>query len=190
MTSLSPPEERIPLHRRTVECQGYLRHDGDFDIEARVADRKDYDATMIDGRILAKGEPWHEMAVRLRVDRNFLIRAAEACTIHGPHGDCGAIAGSYDRLVGLTIGPGFSSAVRAMFSGPTGCTHITELLGPIATTAYQTISGHHLAGKGVAGWSAPEIRRMAARLIDSCHVWRADGGIVAHHYPEFARPEE
>ena len=184
MTSLSPPEERTLLHRRTVECHGYLRHDGDFDIEARVTDCKDYEATMIDGRTLGKGEPWHEMALRLCVDRNFLIRAAEARTIHGPQAECGAIAASYDRLVGLTIGPGFSSAVRALFAGPAGCTHITELLGPIATTAYQTLSGHHLAGKGVAGWTAPEIRQMASTLIDSCHVWRADGSVVARHYPE------
>jgi Protein of unknown function (DUF2889) len=190
MTSLSPPEERTLLHHRTVECHGYLRHDGDFDIEARVADRKAYDATMIDGRILEKGEPWHEMAMRLRVDRNFLILAAEARTIHGPQADCAAIATSYSRLAGLTIGPGFSSTVRALFSGPAGCTHITELLGPIATTAYQTISGHHLVDKGVEAWSAPEVRRMASTLIDSCHVWRADGSVVARHYPELARREK
>ena len=31
--------------------------------------------------------------------------------------------------------------VKSRLSGPKGCTHLTELLGPIATTAIQTLMG-------------------------------------------------
>jgi hypothetical protein len=189
MSDPSPPPERTLLHTRSVDCHGYLRHDGHFDIEARIVDRKSYEATMIDGRKLEAGEPWHEMTFRICVDHSFVIREAEARTVHGPTPACGEIAETYDQLVGLSIGPGFGSAVRRKFSGAAGCTHITELLGPMATTAYQTISGHHLASKKAGGWDSPEVRQMAAHLVDSCHVWRRDGDTVAQHYPELVQRE-
>lgn len=178
--------ERTLLHRRTVECHGYLRADGCFDIEGRMADRKTRDATMIDGRILPEGEPWHEMALRLCVDRDFVIREAEAVALHTPTDYCGSIVEAYRQLVGLRISPGFSQRVRELFAGRAGCTHFTELLGPIATTAYQTISGQMLAEPGSGGWADPKLKQMAVTLVDSCHVWSRESNVVRAHFPELS----
>ena len=47
----------------------------------------------------------------------------------------------FSNLVGLQIGPGWRRKVQAAIGGRHGCTHITELLGPVATIAYQTLYG-------------------------------------------------
>ncbi|BAL24296.1 DUF2889 domain-containing protein [Azoarcus sp. KH32C] len=177
------------LHARSVECRGYLCEDGEYEIEARLIDRKTADATMIDGRRLPAGEPWHEMMLTLRVDRNFVIRAAAATTIHAPVTPCSEIAPVYQRLVGLRIGRGFGARVRELFSGPAGCTHLTELIGPLATTAYQTITGHLLEGRSTQDWQRPEMRRFARSLVDSCHVWRGEGPTVQAHYADLAEDD-
>jgi hypothetical protein len=90
-------------------------------------------------------------------------------------------------LIGLRISPGFTQRVRELFAGSAGCTHITELLGPIATTAYQTITGHMLMEPGSQGWADPRMRTMATALVDSCHVWRRDSEVVRAHFPELNR---
>ena len=53
---------------------------------------------------------------------------------------CGDIAPDFKKLIGLRIGGGFHRAVRERLGGVHGCTHIVELLGPVATTAFQTVS--------------------------------------------------
>lgn len=177
------------LHTRQVECHAYLCEDGDFEIEARLVDRKTADATMIDGRRLPAGEPWHEMTLTLRVDRHFMIRAATAATIHTPVALCPEITPAYQRLVGLRIGRGFAAQVRKLFAGAAGCTHLTELIGPLATTAYQTITGHLLEGRTTQDWQRPEMRRFARTLVDSCHVWRRDSATVRTHYADLAEDD-
>ena len=37
-----PPAPRTHLHNRAIDCQGYLRDDGMWDIEARIVDTKTY----------------------------------------------------------------------------------------------------------------------------------------------------
>lgn len=185
--SIRPPVDRTPLHIRQVECKGYLRHDGMFDIEGHITDVKTIDATMTNGRELKAGQPWHEMVLSLCIDHDFTIRDADALTLHGPTVTCGEINGDYRKLIGLRIGPGFSATVREIFRGRSGCTHLTELLGPIATTAIQTISGHLLAQQGGQGWHSPVMEEVASKLIDSCHVWSADGETVMRYFPELQK---
>ena len=177
---------RVLLHRRQVNCEGYLRSDGDFEIEGRIVDRKTSDASLIDGRRLAAGEPWHEMALRVRVDRDFVIHAIEVDPVHMPTQHCPEVTAAYGQLVGLKIGRGFGTRVRSLLGGSRGCTHMTELLAPIAATAYQTISGHFLSQSGGGGWRSAGILRMARSLIDSCHVWRRDGEVVRLHFADVA----
>ena len=40
---LSNPAPRKPMHTRTVECRGYLRDDGRWDIEGHLIDTKPFD---------------------------------------------------------------------------------------------------------------------------------------------------
>jgi hypothetical protein len=175
--SLSAPAERQPIHTRQVICQGFRRADGLWDIEGRIVDTKTYDFPNRDRQGIRAGEPVHQMVVRVTLDDDFLIHAVEAATLHAPHAICGDIAPAFGELRGLTLGPGFQRQLRARFGGVRGCTHIVELFGPIATTAFQTIFPL-VQAKRTNGARPP--------FIDQCHAMSADGPVVAHHWPDHA----
>lgn len=180
--------ERTPIHTRRVECVGYRRSDGLWDIEGHLLDTRSYDMAFYDGRALAAGDALHEMRLRITLDREFVIRAAEAVTLHAPYPACPAIASAYQQLVGLRIGPGFNQKLRELFKGRDGCTHITELMGPMATTAFQTLAARKSEGadpepESEQPGSVPR-EHLVDRLINSCHGWRSDGEPVRVQYPD------
>lgn len=174
---LPPPAARTALHHRRIDCQGFRRDDGLWDIEARIVDTKTYDFANHDrGGTIHAGEPLHEMQVRLTIDTALHIHQVEAVTEHGPYRICGAIAPAFAELAGLTIGPGFLSEVRRRFGGVKGCTHLVDLFGPLATTAFQTL----VAAR--AGTAAPGERPKA---IGTCHAYAPTSEVVARQWPAF-----
>lgn len=178
---LSAPVERLPAHTRRVECRGYAREDGLWDIEGHLVDTKSRDIPTVErasGHIAA-GEPLHEMWIRLTVDLDLLIRSVEAVTDWGPYQGCGAIAPYFKVLEGETIKAGFTQRTRELLGGTRGCTHLLELLGPLATTAFQTI----YAARERARPAGADGRKPA--LVDSCHMYASQGRIVRARWPAF-----
>ena len=139
---LSPPAvPRQSLHRRNITIRGYKREDGLFDIEGHLHDTKDIDFKVASG-MRAAGEPVHSMWLRITIDATLTIVDAEASSEAMPYiGYCDQITPDYRKLIGLAIRPGFSDRVRKRLGGTHGCTHITELVGALATTAFQTMAG-------------------------------------------------
>lgn len=183
--SLSPAAARTLLHQRHVDCRGYRRDDGLWDIEARLTDTKTYDFTNSDhGGIIRAGEPLHEMVVRVTIDDDFLIHRVEAATLAGPFAPCADIAPAVAELAGLRIAKGFVAEVRKRFGGVRGCTHIVEMFGPIATTAYQTL----YAARERRAAADPDRKRPS--VIDQCHALSADGPVVARLWPQFSTAGE
>lgn len=176
---LSAAAPRKLLHKRSVQCYGYKREDGMYDIEGHLVDVKTYPIDDLDRSPIVPGEPVHEMWLRLTVDLDLNIVGAEAQTVWGPYSMCGDITPNFKRLEGLTIRSGFTLKVRELLGGTQGCTHLVELLGPIATTAFQTIYPDRARRDRAAG-----VRKRPA-LIGSCHAWAADSEMVAKRYPEF-----
>jgi hypothetical protein len=176
--SLSPPVDRQPIHSRHVICEGYRRDDGLWDIEGRIRDTKAYEFTTQARGLIPVGEPIHEMVVRITIDDEFVIRQAEAVTEYAPYPVCGDVAPDFAALVGLRLGAGFRRQLIDRVGGLKGCTHLVELMGPIATTAFQTVFPlvHHHAVDG---------RRPG--IIDQCHALAADGPIVARQWPQHAK---
>ena len=195
---LSPPVGRQHLHTRRVVCQGFFRDDGLWDIEGRITDEKTYDHANEWRGALKPGDFIHDMSIRLTVDNKFTIVDVDAVTDKSPYRVCGDIAPDFRKLIGLTIGGGFHRAVRERLGGVHGCTHIVELLGPVATTAFQTVSSGkarelnraHRAKNGglprpeAAPETAPKPRRKPY-VIDTCHAWAADGPVVKRWAPDF-----
>ena len=138
---LSPPAEREDRHNRQVSCHGYARKDGLLDIEGELIDTKAYDFPSSTHGIIKSGSPVHHMQVRITIDFEMVIQHAEAVTVNGPYAVCPKGAENITGLIGLKIGPGWKRKVQAAIGGPKGCTHITELMGPMATTAFQTLYG-------------------------------------------------
>lgn len=181
---LSQASDRSPLHTRSLTFQGYERSDGLFDIEGHLVDTKPFDMPNKDrGGCIKQGEPLHEMRIRLTIDDNMLIHNAEAITEWAPFHYCQGSADTFKRLVGESIGPGWNSRVRDLLGGTQGCTHITEMLAQLATTAYQSMfSARYNDGKP-DGETKPAI-------LDTCYALATDGPVVEEHWPKFYQPHK
>lgn len=177
---LSAPAPRQPIHTRRVTCQGFRRQDGLWDIEGHLTDVKAYPFENAFRGTIAPGEPLHEMRLRMTVDDDLTIVAIEATTDHGPYALCPEITPAFQALVGLKIGPGFTRAVKERVGGARGCTHLVELMGPIATTAFQTVMPIRSCERQAT--ADPAVR---PRLLDTCHVFAADGDHARRHWPAF-----
>ena len=174
---LSSPVEREPIHRRVVECRGYRRHDGLYDIEARIVDTKAGEITLLSGRRLPPGEALHDMSVRMVVDEALTVIDIVASTDASPFGICGEATETLQTMKGLRIAHGWSQAVRERLSGRKGCTHLTELLGPLATVAFQTLSQVRLA-------QPPAVNAKGRPLkIDTCYAYASDREVVQRLWP-------
>ena len=175
---LPPSARREPQHGRVIECRGYRREDGLWDIEGHLTDRKTTAIAVPQGRPVPAGEPIHEMWIRLTVDEDLLVHDVCAVTDHSPYPACPAAAAALAGLRGLRIAAGWTAEVRRRFGGRAGCTHLTELLGPVATTAYQTLSTVRMA--------RPEELDAEGRprRIDSCFAYAADGDLVRQRWPD------
>ncbi len=176
---LSPAAPREHIHTRLVECRGYRREDGLWDIEGHITDVKTYSFRNRWRGEIASGEPVHEMWLRLTIDDDLLIHAAEAATDAGPYQVCPEITPNFAVLAGERIKPGFNRRVKELLGGVKGCTHLVELLGPIATTAFQTT----VAARSRKG--AQEPRRRRPGIINTCHALAEDGAVVKRLWPEF-----
>ncbi|HOB62468.1 MAG TPA: DUF2889 domain-containing protein [Candidatus Competibacteraceae bacterium] len=177
----TPAAPRRLLHKRVVQCYGYQRDDGLWEIEGRMVDTKTYSFPNEDrGGFIQAGDPLHDMWIRLTVDGEFLIRDAEASTASSPFALCPAIAERYRRLIGVRIGPGWNQKLRELFSGVDGCTHLTELLGPVATTVFQTVYGQRYDEEDVK----PAEERTTPPMLNSCHALASDSPVVKKRWPQ------
>ncbi len=177
---LPEPGEREHLHTRRYEFQGFRRADGLWDIEGRLTDVKTYGFDTEHRGGIEAGEAIHDMWIRLTLDDDFVVREAEAATEAGPYAACPQAAPNLQRIKGATAGPGWHRAVRERVGGLAGCTHLTEMLGAMATVAFQTI---YPARRRDGKTTAPPTRK--PRLIDSCHALRSDGEVVRKAWPDF-----
>ncbi|MBF0560943.1 MAG: DUF2889 domain-containing protein [Alphaproteobacteria bacterium] len=176
---LSTPAPREMRHRRTIQCSGYRRADGMWDIEGYLLDVKTYDFPSHGRGEIKAGEPFHEMWIRLTVDEEFLIHDVEAVTDNGPTSLCGAVASDFNVLKGLHIGKGFNRRVKELLGGVHGCVHLVDLLGPIATAAFQTLYSTREAK------AATDPNRSRPPIIDQCHALASDGELVKLYWPQF-----
>ncbi len=165
---LPAPAPRTLKHTRTIECTGYEREDGLWDIEGHLVDTKTYVHSRRDGgRERQPGDPVHHM---------WLV---EAVTDSSPYETCGNITVNFKKLVGLTIGPGWRKAIAERVGGVLGCTHLVELLGPVGTTAYQA------TGRAREARNAGKPATKKPYQINSCHIYKDDAPAVLERWPEF-----
>jgi len=169
VTSLSPAVPREAVHKRQINCNGFVRADGLYDIEAELTDHKTYDFPSDFRGTVTPDLAVHHMVLRITIDRDRVIQHAEAITITGPYAICPTANAVFDNLVGLQIGPGWRRKVQAAIGGRHGCTHITELLGPVATIVYQTLYGEEARQKRQSGTLSDQDKQASrSQLANSC----------------------
>lgn len=185
---LPTPADRELLHARDITLRGYRRSDGLIDIEAHLVDTKTDSAFNQTGRReTPPGEPIHGMWLRLTVDEDLRVVSCEAASDHTPYAVCPGAAPNFARLAGLRVGPGFNRAVAERVGGILGCTHLRELLGQMATVAYQTIyplrarrERAEAARHAAPGAAAP--RRLPA-MVGSCIAYAPDSPATLERWP-------
>src|SRR5690606_13438527 len=103
----APTGSREPLHDRSIRPRSYLRCDGLIDIEAELVDVKGYEFQRRDGPHPA-GKPVHHMWLRITINGELDIVAAEAAFDAAPFGEyCSEIDIQYRDLVGMNLLRGF-----------------------------------------------------------------------------------
>ncbi len=182
----APQVARKLLHTRTITCRGCARADGRWDIDGWITDIKTYDVNNIDRNGIPAGEPVHGMGVRMTIDLDLNIHDSLAQTDYAPFSICPNITPNFARLTGLNLGKGFSKAVRNALGGIQGCVHLVDLLGPMATTAYQTLDSIRYKAMKEADQRGELTKPF---FVDACHSWASNSDVVRREFPSVYRQE-
>lgn len=136
--------KRTPLHTRNINIQGYKREDGLWEVEGALEDTKGYPFSLEDRGLIEIGDFLHRMTLTLVFDDSFTIRDVHAQMHNTPYLDCSGAAPQYRELIGLRIQKGWINDAKTALGRTTSCTHLTEMLPPLATAALQTVRGYKL----------------------------------------------
>ena len=92
-----------------------MRDGGLWDLEAELIDVKAYDFPKRDGEVFKAGDPIHHMHLRITIDGDFTIVAAQAVYDAAPYGGhCMAIEPAYTDLIGMNLLKGFRRRSRSV----------------------------------------------------------------------------
>ena len=172
------------LHFRRIDMRGYQRSDGLFQIEGRVTDRKPYDfISRTREKEVPANQPIHDMGVRIVIDEDMTVLDIQTFTDASPYPHCALGGLPLRTLIGVRMTNGWTRAVRSRLGGNRACTHLMEILLPMATTAYQALAMHNR--------KRPEKRDVTGRptKIDSCFAYGAHQEIIKRLWPEYYRPK-
>ncbi len=174
---LPPSVPRDELHLRRIELRGYRRADGLYDIEARMVDTKQHELRLGGGRVVPPEAPVHDMSIRLVVDEDLNVIDIVASTDASPFDVCCEATQTLQSIKGTRIGAGWSTVIRQRLSGRDGCTHLVELLRPLGTVAFQTLSPVRQARPVAVDANG------RPRKIDSCYAYASDREVVQRLWP-------
>jgi len=175
--TINTPYKREKIHNRNVHCEGFLREDGLWDIEGHLKDTKTYSFKSDHRGNVKAGTAIHDMTIRLTLNDNLKILDVITIMDNYPYSICPEVIPNFKSLIGLTIGRGFRKNVYLKVGGTKGCTHLVELLFPIATTAFQTVYSYN-SNKKIDTSKAPS-------LINSCYSWNENNEVIKQYFPNF-----
>jgi hypothetical protein len=182
MTHLAtvPEVTREEMHFRRIDMRGYRRSDGLYEVEGTVTDRKPHDFTSPNGsKLVPAGEAIHDMGVTLVFDEQMTVRAVRAFTGSAPYGSCFEAPDTLQVLVGLRLASGWSSEVRKLLSGAACCSHLKEILVPMATVAYQTLTLLRSSRPDILNAEGVPVK------IDSCYAYARNRDVVRRKWPAY-----
>lgn len=171
------------LHFRRIDMRAFKRRDGLLEVHGQVVDRKpdDFEA-WTRHRVVPACEPIHDLGVRLVYDLQMTVQEVSTFTRAAPHAICKEGGQALQSLVGLRMTSGWNKEVRSRLSGERSCTHLMELLTPMATTAFQALANLRKDQIGRLGADGRPVK------IDSCYAYGAEREVVMKYWPEFYRP--
>jgi hypothetical protein len=105
-----------------------------------------------------------------------VVRDIEAASDSTPWELCKGAQSTLKVLEGETVGRGWSSMVKPRLRGAASCTHLMEMLIPLATTAVQAIR---------------PIKQLVVDIneqADSCYAFDRNGEVVVKLWPALYGP--
>ncbi|HEF4732307.1 DUF2889 domain-containing protein [Burkholderia multivorans] len=176
---------REPLHTRQITFEGFRRSDGLFEIEGYLTDRKPHDfAPPSSPRVVPANEPIHDLGLRVVFDLDMVVHEVETFIRAYPYRECPGGGATLQALVGLRIGAGWSGEVRKRLPPGDTCTHLREILIPLATAAIQTVNP--LRSQTLLDATDASGKPLK---IDSCFAYGASRELVLQRWPAFHRPD-
>lgn len=177
---LLPTVEREEVHHRQIVMKAYRRSDGLYDIEGRVVDTKPFAfAGPLAESTREANAPIHDIWVRLVIDEWLVIQDVAASSDANPFSVCTNASPTLAVLIGEKIGAGWTKLVRDRLKGAASCTHMMELLGPMATTALQALWP-------VTSKRPPPVDANGRPTkIDSCFAYASQTEVIAQLWPEY-----
>ena len=173
---------REEIHHRRIDMRAFRRSDGLFEIEGRVTDRKPFDFTPGgDGETVPAEHPIHDMGVRLVYDGDLTVRDVATFMDSTPYPACIGGGLALRSMIGVKIGGGWSKEIRTRLGGAASCTHLRELLIPMATAAIQSLTPQRNARPDRLDANGRPVR------IDSCFAYGATTDVVKRRWPAFYR---
>lgn len=100
-----------------------------------------------------------------------------------PYSECKCGGNALRNLIGVEIGPGWSKNIRDKVSNKEVCTHLRELLIPLATAAIQSM---HLEKEITASKIDDNGRPIR---LNSCLAYNESGQLVKSLWPKFYNPK-
>ena len=175
---LPRPVGRTLQHNRVIDCRGYQRDDGLWDIEGHLTDVKAVNWFERTGSLdLPAGIPAHDMWIRLTIDLDMNIHECVAVTDSSPYRLCCDITPKFEKLKGMRITRGWTRPLEDIIGGANGCTHQWELLGRIAAAAYQCTNIERQKTRGHKMDGVP-------RTFNTWHMYTADTDETLRRWPE------
>jgi hypothetical protein len=182
---LSDSAARREIHHRIIDMKAYAREDGLYDVEARLLDRKPFVFKRDSApEPLPAGQALHDLWIRLTLDDQFVVRHIEAASDVTPYGVCKEAQSTLAVLVGERVASGWSKRVKERLRGSLSCTHLMEMLIPMATTALQGIRG--LNSERNSSVDANGI----PHKLDSCYAFGRHREVVQRLWPQHYSPQE
>ena len=180
MSDTNDDVTREELHFRRIDMRGWRRSDGLFEVEGRVIDRKPHAFKSPSGfKVIPANEPLHDMGVKLVFDENMLVHDVVAFTTSAPYADCFGAGNALQTIKGLHISGGWSREVSRRLGGTQSCTHLMQLLIPLGTTAFQSLTTVRLDRPDALKDDGKPVK------VDSCYAYSAERGVVMHRWPAF-----
>lgn len=180
----SDPVPRREIHHRCIDMKAYAREDGLYDVEAHLVDRKPFPFTRLSSpEPVPAGQALHDLRVRFTVDEHYVVRAIEASADATPYAMCREAELTLAVLIGERIARGWSALVKERLKGAASCTHLKEVLIPMATTAMQGIQALHRK-------SGAAVDASGGDKVDSCYAYGRQRENVQRLWPHLYRPKE
>jgi hypothetical protein len=177
---LSQAAARRDIHQRVIDMKAYAREDGMYDVEAHLVDTKPFPFQRV-GRPepWPPGQPLHDLWIRMTIDSELVVRAIEASSDVTPYGICKEAENTLQVLVNERIVRGWSAKVKERLRGAASCTHLMEMLIPLATTALQGISGLKDKSERLS------LEQSAPKKIDTCYAYGRQRAVVQRLWPTY-----